>query len=41
MGHPLSLLLEAVLVANGLGVLLLTRAALSLANVSTLSPSFA
>ena len=34
IGHPLSLLLKAALVANGLRVLLLTRAWLSLDNAT-------
>jgi hypothetical protein len=40
IGHPLSLLFHAALVANGLRVLLLTRAWLSLDNVEALSPTF-
>jgi hypothetical protein len=40
IGHPLSLLLYAALVAHGLRVLLLTRAWLSLDNVDALSPFF-
>ena len=40
IGHPLSLLLHAALVANGLRVLLLTRAWLSRDNVETLRPTF-
>jgi hypothetical protein len=40
MGHPLSLLLHAALVAHGLRVLLLTRARLSLDNGEALSPTF-
>jgi hypothetical protein len=41
IGHPLSLLFFAALVANGLRVLLLTRAWVSLDNVYALSPIFA
>jgi hypothetical protein len=41
IGHPLSLLLLAALVATGLRGLLLTRAWLSLDNVDALSPIFA
>jgi len=40
IGHPLSLLFVAALVANGLRVLLLPRAWLSLDNVCALSPTF-
>jgi hypothetical protein len=40
LGHPLSLLLHAAFVANGLRVLLLTRAWLSLDNIEALSPTF-
>jgi hypothetical protein len=40
LGHPLSLLLHAAFVANGLRVLLLTRAWLSLDNIEALSPIF-
>ena len=40
IGHPLSLLCDAALVANGLRVLLLTRAWFSLDNVNALSPLF-
>jgi hypothetical protein len=41
MGPPLSLLFSTALVANGLRVLLLTRAWFSLDNVDALSPIFA
>jgi hypothetical protein len=40
IGHPLSLLFFVALVANGLRVLLLTRAWLYLDNVDALSPIF-
>jgi len=40
IGQPLSLRFVTALVANGLRVLLLTRAWLSLDNASTLSPIF-
>src|SRR5262245_28837322 len=40
LGHPLSLLLLAALVANGLRGLLLTRAWHSLDNAGALSPTF-
>ena len=41
LGHPLSLLCFAALVANGLRGLLLTRAWHSLDNAGALSPTFA
>jgi hypothetical protein len=41
MGPPLSLLFSTALVANGLRVLLLTRAWFSLDNVDALSSIFA
>jgi hypothetical protein len=40
IGHPLSRLFHAALVANGLRVLLLTRAWHSLDNACALSPIF-
>jgi hypothetical protein len=41
LGHPLSLLCFAALVANGVRVRLLTRAWFSLDNIYVLSPLFA